>query len=292
MSVIGAPALAVIIALSAWLLALVLAPRGPAPEASGSGRVARLEASVPLIFLAAGAAVLLAGLSTVRYNDRHPRPEWMAYVKDADSSTAQWMSEADVNSLHSGIPHVDPWRSQYLTASPSTTNSPVPLPGRPEITCWAHPAPMLELAPPASELLSEVRKDTSRLLRIELRPQRGTARLTLQAQAQQILSLRVNGREMGQQRVTGAPAGSIVPHGLPYRPQDQREVWSLLFAAPPESGLEIELEVPAGSPVQLTVADISDGLPAIPGRVFSPRPSSVTLRQWADMTVVVRSFTF
>jgi hypothetical protein len=266
----------------------VLAPGVPRLRDEASGRVAR----VSLIFLAAGAAVLVAGLWTVRYNDRHPRPEWMAYVRDADQSTSQWLSEADTNSLFTGVAHVDPWRSQYLTAIPTTSYLPMPLPGHSNMMCWSHTAPDLDLAPPAAELLSETRKDTSRELRIRLRSPRGVARLTLEAQAQKILALRLNGREVGQRRVTGPPTGAIVTHGAPIRPREQREIWSLLYAAPPEDGLEIEIAVPAGSPVALTVADISDGLPAIPGRAFSPRPPSVTAQQLADMTVVMKSFSF
>jgi Peptidase family M28 len=283
-SALGAPGQAVIVALSLWLLASVLAPC--APEIPG--RVARLS----LIFLVAGAALLAFGLATVRYNDQHPRPEWMAYVQDADDSTSQWMSEADTSALFTGIPHVDPWRTQYLTATPITTYSPIPLPGRANMMCWSHPAPRLDLTPPAAEVLSDTRKDSSRELRIVLHSPPGVARLTVQAEAQKILALRLNGREVGQRRVTGPAAGALVMHGAPFRPREQREIWSLLYAAPPAEGLEIEVAVPAGSPVELTVADISDGLPAISGRAFSPRPPSVTARQLADMTVVIRSFTF
>ncbi len=284
MSVLGAPGQALLVALSLWLLAPVLAPRAPEP----SGQLARLS----LIFLVAGAAVLALGLATVRYNDRHPRPEWMAYVQNADDSTSQWMSEADTNALSTGLPRVDPWRIQYLTATPITTYAPIPLPGRADMLCWSHSAPQLDLALPAAELLSETRKDSSRELRILLHSPPGTERLTLQAQAHRILALRLNGKEVGQRRAMGPSAGAIVTHGAPFLPRELSEIWSLLYAAPPPEGLEIEVAVPSGSSLQLTVAGISDGLPAIPGSVFSPRPPSVTTRQLADMTVVMKSFTF
>jgi hypothetical protein len=290
----GAAAQALVIALAAWLLAPVLAPRSPNPEASGSApeRVPRPRASVSLILLTAGAAVLVAALLTVRYNDRHPRPEWMAYVVNADQSAAQWMSEIGGNPLYAGAAHVDPWRSQFLTDTPHTAYTPIPLPGRSEAMCWAQTAPLLDLPPPAAELVSEIREDSSRVLRIRLRSRPGTARLTIQAQSQRILSLRVNGKDVAQRRVTGATSYLAVTHGDAFPPRETREIWGLLYAAPPEEGLEIAVSLPPDARLQLTVADISDGLPVIPGQTFSPRPPSVTQQHLTDMTVVMKSFAF
>ena len=276
----GAAGQAVVVALSMWLVAAGLAP--------GSGRVGR----VSFLMLAAGVAILATALATVRYNDRHPRPEWMAYVKDADRSTTQWMSESGASAISPGGARLDPWRSQYLGASPAPVNLPISLPFHPGMMCWAQAAPEVELAPPAAELLSEVRKDDGRELRILLRQRRGVARLSLEVQAPRILALRVNGRVLGQRRVEGAAYGALVTHGGAYQPRDQREVWTLLYAAPPEEGLEVDVEIPVGMSVELTVGDISDGLPAIPGRTYSPRPASVTQQQFSDMTVVVKSFHF
>ena len=281
-SVFGAAGQALIVTLSMWLLAPALAP-SPRPGSAHS-------AAMPLLILAAGAAFLVAGLATVRYNDRHPRPEWIAYVEDADHSSAQWMSEADTDSFDPSAPAIDPWRKQFLTAQPTRTNSPVPLPGKAGMTCWSHEAPALDLVPPAADVLGDTRKDSTRALRIRVRSPQGVARLTIQAEAEKILSLRVNGKQVGQRSLKAAY--SYMAMGGPFTPREQRAVWSLLYAAPPVDGLEIEVEVPAGSPVELTVADISDGLPAVPGRTFFPRPPGVTARQLTDMTVVMKSFTF
>jgi hypothetical protein len=52
------------------------------------------------------------------------------------------------------------------------------------------------------------------------------------------------------------------------------------------------INVPKGSPLEITLADISDGLPPIPEFTVTPRPPSVTQQQLADMTVVIKSFAF
>jgi len=281
MSAYGAPGQALVIALSLWLLAPVLAPEGK-QYGEGVGRLA-------LLVLIAGATVFALGVTTVRYNDHHPRPEWIAYVKDVDRDTAQWFSAADANAPVSS-PHMDAWRKQYLGETPAITHFPISLPWRGELLCWTHDAPKLELAAPEAEILSDKTKDGSRVLSLRLRPQQGTARLAIEATAQQISSVVLNGREMRERRFSAATA-SIVTAGGKYRPRTQRESWNLLYSAPPE-GLELQVTVPEGSPLELTLADVTDGLPAIPSQTFSPRPPSVTQRQLADMTVVIKSFAF
>jgi hypothetical protein len=289
MSAIGAPAQAVVVALSTWLIAPVLARRGGlAPrDPDAPGRRALLSP----IFLAAGAALFFTGLATVRYDDRHPRPEWIAYVKDADRGKAQWFSQADPNVAAVGI-HVDPWRSQFLTTSPDTSRFPVSLPGRSDMICWTHPAPMQELTPPVAELLSESHSEESRTLHLVVRSRRQAARLSIDAEAEKILSLRLNGKEVGERRFSGVTSGPIRTRGGIYRPREQQQGWSVLYAAPPDEGIELVITVPLDSPLELTVADISDGLPSFPEFTISPRPPSVTQQQLADMTVVIKSFVF
>ena len=76
------------------------------------------------------------------------------------------------------------------------------------------------------------------------------------------------------------------------RVADQRDSWSVLYAAPPEDGVEATFVVPVGEPLDLTVADISDGLPDVPGQLFAPRPADITQQHFADGTVVFRRFAF
>ena len=283
MSMIGAPAQAAAVALTTWLVAPVLAPRSPG--ASGH------DARIPLMLLATGSVLFIVGLATVRYDDRHPRPEWMAYVKDADRASAQWFSQAAPNPGVTGI-HVDPWRAQFLTANPESTYLPFALPWHTDPICWAHAAPAVELDPPAAELLNETASEETRVLRIALRSPRRAARLSIDVQAQKIVELRVNGKIVGERRFSPATLSSRVTRGGAYHPREQRQGWNLLYAGPPEGGIELLVVLPKDSPFEITLADISDGLPTIPEFTVSPRPPSVTQQQLADMTVVIKSFAF
>jgi len=278
MSMIGAPAQTVAFALSTWLAAPVLAPRGK---------------GVPwlaLSLLAAGVAMLLTGLATVRYDDQHPRPEWMAYVKDADRGSAQWFSQGDANAGVNNV-HVDPWRRQFLTATPEFTSFPVTLPWRADGICWTHAAPVVGLPPPTAELVGDTQSKDSRVLRIVIRPPRGTARLSMDLQAQRVISLRLNGKEMRERRFAALSGLRTAGRGT-YRAREQREGWNLLYAAPPEDGMELLVTVPKDSPVELTLASMIDGLPSLPDFPIVPRPPSVTQQQVADSTVVIKSFAF
>ena len=289
-SELGAPGQAVVVALSAWLFAAALAPgsRHPGPDASGSGRVGR----VALLFLAAGVALLAAGLFTVRYNDRHPRPEWMAYIDDLDHSTAHWVSESNVNAASAEYRHIDPWRAQYLTSDPGSTIMPVPLPFRHSMMCWSHEAPDLRLPPPSADLLSDTRVENSRGLLILLRLPPGVSRVSVQAAAPRILSYSMNGHSLTQNQMVGAAFVPLLSHGIPAAPREQLEVWTVLYGAPPEEGLQLDVRIPLGASLDLVVAAISDGLPVVPGRTFSPRPPSVTQQHLTDMTAVMKSFSF
>ena len=282
-SELGAAGLAIVVTLAAWLFAAAIAPAA-AESAAPVGRVSVLS-------LAAGAAVLALALGTVRYNDRAPRPESMLYVADLDTSKTLWMSSSDQSPVQDGVSRVDPWRRQYLTASPATMNLPVPLPFQRNVMCWAHEAPSLDLPAPTAELLSDAAVAGARQLRILLHARSGAARLTLQVEAEKILAVSVEGRTMPGRRPSNS-SPSADARGAPDRPQDRREVWTSLYAAPPAEGLELDLSIPPGATAQLTVAALSDGLPTVPGQSFWPRPPSVTLRQWADMTIVKKSFTF
>ncbi|HMD33218.1 MAG TPA: M28 family peptidase, partial [Candidatus Acidoferrales bacterium] len=284
MSTIGAPAVALVVALATWLLAPVLAPRDP----ESSGRSARLS----LIFLGAGAALGVAGLVTVRYGVEHPRPEWIAYVKDAELAKADWYTPAGTFSALPAVP-ADPWRSQYLTALPLLSNFPISLPGRGQMSCWMHEAPVVELEAPVAELLGETQEGDSRVLRVLIRSPRGAARVSIEAQAQRISSVRLNGKEMEERTFAAAAGGKIVrAHARIFDARAQRESWNLLYAAPPQEGIELRMAIPRDSPLEIILADISDGLPAIPGQTFSPRPPGVTQQHLADMTVVIKSFAF
>ena len=278
LSTLGVAALAVLTVLALWLLAPLIAPEGP--EASGA------RPRLAYVLLAAAAVCVAIGVLTVRYDARHPRPVWVAYVLDGDRSAARWMTPADPYNI-SPETRLDAWRQQYLTALPQLSQFPVTAGLRGSSLAWEHAAPLMELAPPEAVLLDEARKDQMRTLRIRIRSPRHAARFSLEASAAQIDGIRLNGHA-----VDGAVLGGRVVSRLALRSANERITWKMLYAAPPGDALEAAFDVPADEPFHLTVADISDGLPHIPGHLFAPRPAGLTQQHLADMTVVLKDFTF
>jgi hypothetical protein len=62
----------------------------------------------------------------------------------------------------------------------------------------------------------------------------------------------------------------------------------------PDKGFELMLQVASPAPMKITVQDLSNGLPSVPGMTMKPRPADLmpAPRDWLDPTVVVKSFTF
>jgi hypothetical protein len=274
MSALGAAALALLIVMGLWLLAPLIAP--------GSTVRPRLA----FVFLAAGAACVAVGVLTVRYDARHPRPVWLAYVMDANHSVARWMCPADPHNI-SLETRLDSWRRQYLTEQPQLSNFPITAGLRGSSLAWEHSAPLLELAAPEAVLLEETTKQQMRTLRIRIVSPRHATRLSIEAKAALFGSIRLNGHPANEPVPEGKAAGRVSGRGM-----SERESWKMLYAAPPADGLEATFVVPAGEPFDLTVADVSDGLPDIPGQTFAPRPPDLTQQHLADMTVVLKHFTF
>ena len=276
MSTLGAAALAMLVALALWLLAPLLVPRGNA------------RPRLALAGLAAGVALIAVGAWTVRYDDRHPRPEWMAYVLDADRSAAHWMSRTDGKETGSEI-RLDPWRRQFLTNTPEIGELPVALGPRSSPLCWQHEAPRAEFAAPQATLLEETRQNQMRALRIRIASARRAERISITAKAALIGHIRLNGHDvdtsLGGSKGRGSSRASV-------RLAGERDSWSVLYAGAGADGLELTLLVSAGDPLELTLADVSDGLPEIPGHAYFPRPADVTEQHFADVTVVLKKFVF
>ena len=282
----GAPAAAALTALACWLVAAAVAPRG-----SSTARGAYLS----LILLGAGTVLCAAGVVAVRYNDKHPRPEWVAYVRDADQGKADWYTPAGPFASTPAVPR-DPWRVQYVSDRPLLSNFPVMLPGRGQSSAWTHAAPLVELDAPSAELLEETSEGDARVLRVHLRAPGGAARLSIEVHAQRLISLKLDGRDVTERTFSAAAAGRLSggtrTYARLYDPRAQRESWNLMYAAPPEEGLELRIGAPRDSPVEVVLASIADGLPVIPGQTFAPRPASVTQQHLADATVVIKSSAF
>jgi hypothetical protein len=65
-----------------------------------------------------------------------------------------------------------------------------------------------------------------------------------------------------------------------------------------DAGLEVTLVITASSPehaaapMRIQLTDYSDGLPEISGQTFRPRPASISMQHYADMTMVTKAYSF
>jgi hypothetical protein len=81
---------------------------------------------------------------------------------------------------------------------------------------------------------------------------------------------------------------SMLPEYAPHRLQ-------FTYYALPDKGFELQLSIKSAAPVKITVQDVSNGLPTIPGMTIRPRPASLMpalIPTWLDPTMVSKSFTF
>lgn len=241
----GSPLPAAGVALALAPLALLVAGR-------------RLPARVPVVVLVAAVGLGALGLWVDRPDPAHPDPADLAYLLDAGSGTARWVSRDPVP---------DPWTARYVTGEPVVPGRDLPWPGDEPVRIG--PAPALELPAPATA--TRRLPDGSVELRIGSR--RGAVTLGVRAAAAVVRSVEVTyvGRRPVVLPVTG--------------PLDLR-----LFAVP-RGGARVVLHTAGRGPLGLVVRDETTGLSGISG--WTPRPPwlSRSPRRDGDAVVVARALT-
>jgi hypothetical protein len=217
----------------------------------------RLRASIPGIACLVLVLVLGGiGLAVDRFSAFHPAPVQLMYAQDDDTGAAYWVRPGD-----------DPtgW-SDAMVSRQQDLSTEFPL--LPTDTTVG-PAAVAGLKPAVVTVDSNVpAADGSRTVRLTVHPQRTVRLLYLQVTAGTVLSASAAGRE------------------VPVRGQ-----FSLLFHAPPDGGLIVELHLAGTAPATLRVFDGSDGLSALPG--FVPRPDWVGVlgSHTSELAVVAQSTT-
>ncbi|MGY1607037.1 MULTISPECIES: M28 family peptidase [unclassified Geodermatophilus] len=225
----------------AAVLALVLLPVWEELFPPGGGALR----SVAVPGAAAGLAVLLAavGLAVDRFDQQHPVPSRLAYVLEADTDEAWWVSTeerpGEYTARHVGTPRTLPHHYPYL-------GGPVA----------AAPAEVADLPAAAVEVLDDRVADGARTVTVRVRPQRAVrlVALDLDSGGGRVVSARAGARDV--------PAGALGEDRL-----------RLTFHAPPPGGVELTVTVEDAGPLRLRVVDGSDGLTGLPG--LEPRPPGV-----------------
>ena len=186
-----------------------------------------------------------------------PGTDQIRYQLDADTGQAVWQSDDQ---------RLDQWTQQFFPSS--TGQGP-----------FQAKAPSVALAAPTVSLLGDTLSGGTRTLRLQVASQRHAAYASVIVEAQ----------------------GEIVAASLDEHPfdlsglsQSARQRLEFSYYGLPDKGVTLMLQVASSAPVKITVQDLSNGLPSIPGMTIRPRPADLmpAPRDWLDPTVVVKSFTF
>jgi len=244
-----------------WVLVATLLPQ---VEALTEGR--RWWPASLALLVAAGA--LVAGGATAPYGPSHPRPVNVLYALDADTGRAVWATAAGP---------VDDWLAQFVTMTPRRGAPP----GLAALATWDRAlyreAPVIEVPAPTAVLTDSADDGSGRVLGVRLASPRGA----------RTLSVRLPGREVLGARVNGRPAAS--PDGTAGWAAGR---WGLDYTNVPADGIDLAIRVKGHGPITLVLTDRSDGLPAVPGRTFAPRPSWSMPIHRGDGTLVQKRFEF
>ncbi|WP_433435631.1 M20/M25/M40 family metallo-hydrolase [Nonomuraea sp. CA-141351] len=222
----------------------------------------RVPSLVPVA--AAGLAVALVGggLATDGFDADDPLRTHLAYVMDADSETANWVS-AD--------PEPPAWTRKYVSGHDTTKLPPGYTRGT---SLWTGPAPAIRAAEPRVTVLSRD-GDT-----VKLRVSAGRAARSV--------TLRV------ERPITGATAAAagMTPVSVDVT-GTRANTWpgEVRFRGLPGTGAEITLRVPRADRFRVTAIAETDGFQQVPG--FVPRPAGVVAatREDGDLVAVTRTYT-
>ena len=215
---------------------------------------------LPWLALATGILFLVTGSFTSGFDTDHPRPDNLFYAVDGSTGNALWLSQDK---------YLDEWTRTFFPGNPERRRIPEIF-GEGSRDYWAAAAPVFDLPAPTIEVLEDSTEGNSRKINIQVRSLRQAPRLSLSVEGTGVISSKVEGRLFSQAF---------------------RREWSLKGFGIPEEGLNIELNVQAGSPFKIRVIDFSYELPLTSSQ---PRPSNMIAQPFgiSDTTVVARTFAF
>ncbi|TDD14596.1 M20/M25/M40 family metallo-hydrolase [Nonomuraea diastatica] len=216
--------------------------------------------AVPLTALFLAAGLVAAGLVVDDFDADQPQRTHLAYVMDAVTRTAHWVS-ADAEPAQ--------WTRRYVSGHDTSALPP----GYARGTLWTGPAPAIAAESPRADVLAHSR-DT---LKLRVTVGKGTRSVTLRLD-QPIIHATASAGRFGSARVpvTGTRAGTW--------PSEIR------FRGIPAQGVQITIRIPDKDRIRLTVIAETDGFAAVPG--FVPRPPGLVAatREDGDLTAVTRSY--
>ncbi|MCK2213816.1 M20/M25/M40 family metallo-hydrolase [Actinomadura sp. ATCC 31491] len=249
-------------ALLAALLGLMLLPFAelwlPEPDAPARPRRAlRLAPAIALV-----PALVAAGLAADRFDARHPGRTHLAYVMDAGSRTASWVS-ADREP--------PAWTRRYVTGHDT---APLPPGYARGAGLWTGPAPALARA--AAPRLTVLRRTGDR---VELRVSAGRPARSVTLRVERPIT-EATAATAGTAPVTVAVAGT------------RANTWpgEIRFRGLPDTGARVTLRVQGAGKVRITAIAESDGLSVVPGFVPRPQDLVAATREDGDLVAIARTY--
>ena len=198
------------------------------------------------------------------FDSTHPRPDTINYQLNANTGRASWLTR-DAN--------LDDYTRQFFAGARQPAQfeffAMSTVKGR------AAPAPLASLPPPTATLLSRTEQDGKSVVQIRLASRRHAPAIEAAVGTGPITAAAIDGQPVA------------------LKASDRRGELKFIYWALPRQGIPITLTIPAGSPIRLSVHDISYGLPRIPGHTYKPRPTDTMpgLAFAGDATLVTRTLT-
>ena len=191
---------------------------------------------VPVSALLAGIVVLGVAIGTSGFDGTHPGTDRITYQLNANTGQAVWLSSDQ---------QLDDWTRQFFPTS--TGQGP-----------FQAQAPAVALATPTVTLLSNTLSGDVLTLRVQVASPRHAEGANVLVEAQgEIVVATLDGK----------------PFDLSVLPESARHQLQFTYYALPDKGFELRLLIKSAAPLKITVQDISDGLPTIPGITIRPRPA-------------------
>jgi hypothetical protein len=230
------------------------------------------EARVVVCVSGALLAVALIGVALfeAKADARHPKPDTLFYALNADSKRAVWASSDQVT---------DEWTAQFLSGRAQRQSLGDYLPRSGASQFLTKDAPSAALAPPEVHLLDERKDENGHSVRLRVLSRRQASAIAVFVNWE-VLESWVN-RKLIQGRDTGND----------HVPADR---WALIYWAPPQEGIELELRSESAGPLRVQVWDQTNGLPEFGGLSTRPRPEYLAPRPFSDTdsTFVTASYSF
>jgi hypothetical protein len=233
----------------------------------------------PVGALAACAVLFGLAFFVPGYSPAQPKLNTVAYLLNADTGQARWVTVNDSRNGRGTQAQLDEWTSQFFPAGATETELD-PWRGNllpQQFPALEGPAPAVDVPHSAVTVAEDSVTPAGRLLRLEvvLPPDVHDSILTLEAAGP--LQLRaLAGTEM---ELPAAAEGKL----------------RVDLAGRPTGPIVLDVLAPAGEPVHLRVEDRLLGLPALPGVEIQPRPAWMApapFNYFSDSTIVERTWTF